>query len=119
MITAIVQYRLPSNIDLKACAEHFRKIAPGFRTVPGLIRKQFIYAEDGWAGGVYLWKTRADAEAFYSGGVAHRNPRALRHGSADQVFPHRLRDRQLGRGGAAPRRGVAKGYGSLPCSNWL
>jgi hypothetical protein len=35
--------------------------------VPGLIRKQFIYAEDGWAGGVYLWKTRADAEAFYSG----------------------------------------------------
>jgi hypothetical protein len=42
-------------------------IAPGFRDVPGLIRKQFIYAEDGWAGGVYLWETRADAEAFYSG----------------------------------------------------
>ena len=67
MITTIVQYRLPSSIDLKACAEHFREIAPGFRTVPGLIRKQFIYAEDGWAGGVYLWKTQADAEAFYSG----------------------------------------------------
>ena len=67
MITAIVQYRLPPTIDLNACAEHFRKIAPGFRMVPGLIRKQFIYAEDGWAGGVYLWKTRADAEAFYSG----------------------------------------------------
>ena len=31
------------------------------------IRKQFIYAEDGWAGGVYLWRSRADAEAFYSG----------------------------------------------------
>jgi hypothetical protein len=67
MITAIVQYRLPPSIDLKACAEHFREIAPGFRTVAGLIRKQFIYAEDGWAGGVHLWKTRADAEAFYSG----------------------------------------------------
>ena len=67
MITAIVQYRLPPSIDLKACAEHFREIAPGFRTVAGLIRKQFIYAEDGWAGGVYLWKTRSDAEAFYSG----------------------------------------------------
>ena len=67
MITAIVQYRLPPSIDQAACVEHFRKIAPGFRTVPGLIRKQFIYAEDGWAGGVYLWKTRADAEAFYSG----------------------------------------------------
>src|SRR5262249_45435539 len=53
------------------------------------------------------------------GGVARRHPRALRHGSADQVFPHRLRDRQLGRGGAAPGRGVAKGFGSLPYSNWL
>jgi hypothetical protein len=67
MITAIVQYKLPPSIDLAACAEHFRKIAPGFQQVPGLIRKQFIYAEDGWAGGVYLWETRAAAEAFYSG----------------------------------------------------
>lgn len=67
MITVIVQYRLPPTIDLAACAEHFRKIAPGFRQVPGLIRKQFIYAEDGWAGGVYLWQSRAAAEAFYSG----------------------------------------------------
>ncbi len=67
MITAIVQYRLPPGISLEACAENFRKIAPGFRTVPGLINKQFIYAEDGWAGGVYLWETRAAAEAFYTG----------------------------------------------------
>ena len=67
MITAIVQYKLPPSIDLAACAAHFRAIAPGFRTVPGLIRKQFIYAEDGWAGGVYLWQSQADAEAFYTG----------------------------------------------------
>lgn len=67
MITAIVQYKLPPHIDQKACAEHFRKIAPGFRAVPGLVRKQFIYAENGWAGGVYLWQSRAAAETFYSG----------------------------------------------------
>ena len=67
MITAIVQYKLPPHIDLAACAEHFRTIAPGFRDVSGLIRKQFIYAEDGWAGGVYLWQTQAAAEAFYTG----------------------------------------------------
>lgn len=67
MITAIVQYRLPPSIDQQACAKHYRKIAPDFRAVPGLIRKQFIYAEDGWAGGVYLWESRGDAEAFYSG----------------------------------------------------
>ena len=67
MITAIVQYKLPPHIGLADCAAHFRKIAPSFRNVPGLVRKQFIYAEDGWAGGVYLWQSRADAEAFYSG----------------------------------------------------
>jgi Putative mono-oxygenase ydhR len=67
MITAIVQYRLPLHIDLAACAAHYRDIAPGFRDVPGLIRKQFIHAEDGWAGGVYLWETRAAAEALYTG----------------------------------------------------
>ena len=67
MLTAIVQYKLPSHIDHAACAAHFRTIAPDFRTVPGLIRKQFIYAEDGWAGGVYLWESRAAAEEFYTG----------------------------------------------------
>jgi hypothetical protein len=67
MITAIVQYRLPPHIGLTACAAHFRSIAPDFRDVPGLIRKQFIYAEDGWAGGVYLWQTQEAAEAFCTG----------------------------------------------------
>ena len=67
MITAIVQYKLPPHIGQAACAAHFRTIAPGFRYVPGLICKQFIYAEDGWAGGVYLWETQAAAEAFYTG----------------------------------------------------
>ena len=67
MITAIVQYKLPPSITLDDCAAHFRKIAPGFREVPGLVRKQFIYAEDGWAGGVYLWQSRGDAEGFYTG----------------------------------------------------
>ena len=67
MITAIVQYRLPPSINQADCAAHFRKIAPDFRAIPGLIRKQFIYAEDGWAGGVYLWHSRAAADAFYRG----------------------------------------------------
>ena len=67
MITAIVLYKLPPHIDLAACAAHYRNIAQGFQAVPGLIRKQFIYAEDGWAGGVYLWETRAAAETSYAG----------------------------------------------------
>ncbi|MCW5623830.1 MAG: hypothetical protein KIT73_03825 [Burkholderiales bacterium] len=67
MITAIVQYRLPRHIDRDACRDHFAGIASGFRTVPGLISKHFIWGEHGIAGGVYQWHSRADADAFYGG----------------------------------------------------
>ena len=67
MITATVRYKLPAHIDHAACREHFHKIAPGFRTVKGLISKHFIWSKSGWAGGVYQWETLAHASAFYSG----------------------------------------------------
>lgn len=68
MITAIVLYDLPASIGLQECREHFARIAPDFLPVPGFLRKQFICSGDGRvAGGVYLWKTQADAERFYSG----------------------------------------------------
>jgi hypothetical protein len=67
MITATVRYKLPPHIDYAACREHFHKIAPGFQEVKGLISKHFIWSEGGWAGGVYQWDTREDAERFYGG----------------------------------------------------
>jgi len=67
MITAIVQYKLPPNISHADCERHFHKISDNFRDVKGLHRKNFIWAADGWAGGVYLWETMEAARAFYSG----------------------------------------------------
>ncbi|APG14493.1 hypothetical protein BKD09_39685 [Bradyrhizobium japonicum] len=67
MITAIVRYTLPPQIDHAACREHFHKIAPNFRGVTGLISKHFIWSESGWAGGVYQWERIEDATAFYTG----------------------------------------------------
>lgn len=67
MITAIVRYRLPPHIGRDECRAHFLKIAPGFGTVPGLIRKQFIWNELGVAGGVYQWDGVEAAQAFYHG----------------------------------------------------
>lgn len=67
MITAIVRYRLPPKIGRDACRAHFEKIAPGFREADGLLSKHFIWSESGIAGGVYQWRTRAAAEAFYGG----------------------------------------------------
>ena len=42
-------------------------LAPGFVSQKGLVRKQFIWSENGTAGGVYQWDTLADANAFYEG----------------------------------------------------
>lgn len=67
MITAIVRYKLPANIGREACREHFMKIAKGFGGAKGLIRKQFVWNENGTAGGVYQWETIDDAKAFYQG----------------------------------------------------
>ena len=67
MITAIVRYELPATIGRAACKAHFLKIAPTFGDVRGLIRKQFIWSENGTAGGVYQWETLADAKRFYEG----------------------------------------------------
>lgn len=67
MITAIVQYKLPPEISQADCERHFHMIAENFTNVDGLHRKNFIWAEDGWAGGVYLWDSMDAAKAFYSG----------------------------------------------------
>ena len=68
MITALVLYDLPDTIGLEECREHFKKIAPGFLDVPGLVSKQFICMDDGKvAGGVYMWTSQEEANAFYSG----------------------------------------------------
>lgn len=68
MITTIVQFALAEPISLGEAAKRFRSSVPKYRKMPGLIRKYYIRSEDGCtAGGVYLWDTRAAAEAVYSG----------------------------------------------------
>jgi len=66
-ITTLVQFRLPQPISLEEATRRFESSASKYRNVPGLIRKYYLRAEDGrTAGGVYLWESRAAAEAVYS-----------------------------------------------------
>ena len=66
-ITTVVQFRLPQPITLEDATRRFESSAPNYRNLPGLIRKYYLRAEDGrTAGGVYLWESRAAAEAAYS-----------------------------------------------------
>jgi hypothetical protein len=67
MITAIVRYQLPPDIGRDDCYKHFKKIAKGFGEAKGLVRKQFIWSENGTAGGVYQWESIEDARRFYTG----------------------------------------------------
>jgi hypothetical protein len=67
MITAIVNFKLSDGIDSKKAAELFEGSAPKYRGMKGLVRKYYLFdADKRIGGGVYLWKSRADAEAVYT-----------------------------------------------------
>lgn len=68
MILTLVRFALPEPIDLAEAERRFHSSAPKYLDVPGLLRKHYVRSEDGrFAGGVYLWESRAAAEAVYSG----------------------------------------------------
>jgi hypothetical protein len=67
MITTITTFQLPKSISLEEARTIFLSTAPKYQDVAGLIRKVYIYSEDdNTVGGIYLWNSRADAEAMYT-----------------------------------------------------
>ncbi len=69
MITAIVNFDLPEGMTADQAREMFEASAPRYESVPGLVRKYYLYdAGTRTGGGVYLWKDRESAEALYEGG---------------------------------------------------
>src|SRR3954470_21631389 len=68
MIATIVQFALPAPISLAEATRRFESSAPKYQNLAGLVRKYYIRSEDGCsAGGIYLWESRAAAEAVYTG----------------------------------------------------
>ena len=67
MITALVQFKLPQAVSREKASELFSGTAPKYREVPGLIRTYYVLSQDGTsAGGVYLWRSKDDADRLYS-----------------------------------------------------
>src|SRR3954469_19398053 len=65
LITVIARYQLPAGVTADQIRAAFDEVAPGFRNVPGLVRKQFLRSKDcRTAGGVYLWNDEGAALAF-------------------------------------------------------
>lgn len=66
MITAIVQFKLPDGTTVEDAMAMFEAGAANYRGRAGLVRKYYLYGEGAAAGGVYLWESRAAAEALYT-----------------------------------------------------
>lgn len=67
MITVMTTFRLPSSITLEEARSIFLSTAPEYRNVQGLLRKTYVFAEDGQTvGGIYFWSSREEAEAMYT-----------------------------------------------------
>lgn len=67
MITVIVQFKLPNSMSLDQSRQVFLSTAPKYKDLPGLIRKYYVLSEDGaTAGGIYLWRSKQEAERFYT-----------------------------------------------------
>jgi hypothetical protein len=83
MITAIVRFTLPHGTSLDAATAMFEKSAPNYKGVPGLVRKYYLYGENGIGGGVYLWESREAAERQYS--AAWRKMIADKYGTPPEI----------------------------------
>jgi hypothetical protein len=67
MIVSIVTFSLPKRWTVEEAARVFKSTAPKYLGKAGLVRKHYYVTEAGdRAGGIYLWKSKADAEACYT-----------------------------------------------------
>lgn len=67
MIVSIVTFKLPKRWTVDEAAAVFKSTAPKYLRKPGLVRKHYCVTEAGdRAGGIYFWKSKADAEACYT-----------------------------------------------------
>lgn len=64
-VTTIVMVKTPPGISREQIEAGFKQAVPLYQGIPGLVRKYFIVNGDCF-GGMYLWKDRASAEAWYT-----------------------------------------------------
>ena len=66
MILEFVLFDNPPGLDRQTELEGARSVVAKWRANPDLLRKHFMRTQDGAQGGaVYLWKSRAAAEAAH------------------------------------------------------
>src|SRR5215470_8839263 len=67
MILSITTFKLPRPWTVAEAAAAFKSTAPMYLGKPGLVRKHYYITEAGdRAGGIYLWESKAAAQACYT-----------------------------------------------------
>jgi hypothetical protein len=83
LIAVMVVVKTPPGITRAAIDEGFVKAVPTYQKIPGLMRKYFIVNDDGF-GGMYLWKSRAAAEAWFTPEFVAKSK--ARYGTEPQII---------------------------------
>ena len=73
MITEIVTFEIPEDMERERVIELFEESAETWRAHPKLHRKNYLYDPDeGIAGGVYTWDSVADAKDAHGAAFLER-----------------------------------------------
>ena len=81
-VATLVVIRTPAGITRPMLEGGFKQALPVYEKIPGLLRKFFIANENSF-GGMYLWKDRASADAWYT--AAWRAKAKATYGSEPQL----------------------------------
>ncbi len=67
-VAVVVSIPLPSGTPREQAVAAMQKSMPQYQALPGLARKYFTLSDDGRFGGIYLWNSRTEAQAWFSDG---------------------------------------------------
>jgi heme-degrading monooxygenase HmoA len=65
-VAVLVAVPVPAGLPRAQLEQAFAASVGDYKGKPGLIRKYYTIGDDGRAGGIYLWESRAAAEAWYN-----------------------------------------------------
>lgn len=82
-VAVVVNIQLPPGFTREKTVAAMQKTVPQYQALPGLARKYFTLSDDGKFGGIYLWKSRAEAQAWFSD--AWRAKATATYGAAPEV----------------------------------
>jgi hypothetical protein len=70
-VATLVVIKIPEGVTREKLDAAFTASVPTYQKIPGLIRKYYTVNGDGF-GGIYLWKDRAAAEAWFTAAWAQQ-----------------------------------------------